>query len=466
MEPLLKRYTERLDALKKEIQDSDLLKTYLETEEEEDYRALRDQFEPAFDDIYAEVATDFPMQLITLENELMDDDFEGIHLPKVLGFSILRGSVNEDYRYIRPQEQFEKTLMAIINSSNFDYLKLRIGQSVQVGFALSSDIWITNLIESVPSKRVRQFLEGQKNIRLRDQNQRRIAYLKYKKQFDNYFYYTAEWPETRRDMSVMYPELKDFLVQRIRHELNEDNLQLYIKSFAENKDIRNSRKHTFISGLIANYIPLSDTTAKEYSKMMNTCRKDDDLFTPQYFNFLDELLKSDMKVDANCHKRVSNLIDHSIEDDMSTYYDLMDTIELNGWTSETAVDATRDFYYQHQGLSVINECVRLTIFKLFENVLVHLSDEEYPELFELYRYLAPYIQIFSNEQFNIAVKNGSLKYLKPLTTKVFTDKRGKDYQEIRKFLNSTMVDLGFMTEKEVKEFLKTKRKPVKKVEQD
>ena len=42
--------------------------------------------------------------------------------------------------------------------------------------------------------------------------------------------------------------------------------------------------------------------------------------------------------------------------------------------------------------------------------------------------------------------------------KKYTDKRGKDYQDIKKFVKTNFVDLGFMKEKELVEFFKTRRK--------
>ena len=71
------------------------------------------------------------------------------------------------------------------------------------------------------------------------------------------------------------------------------------------------------------------------------------------------------------------------------------------------------------------------------------------------------MSIFSNQRFNQDVKEASLKYIKRLLKK-YTDKRGRDYQDIKKFVKTTFLDLGFMTDKQIVEFFKTKRK--KKIE--
>jgi hypothetical protein len=55
------------------------------------------------------------------------------------------------------------------------------------------------------------------------------------------------------------------------------------------------------------------------------------------------------------------------------------------------------------------------------------------------------------------VKELSMRFVKK-ALRVFTDKRGRDYQDIKKFVSTTFVDLGFLKEKEVVEMFKTRRK--------
>ena len=162
MYDLDKKYLERLEALAAEIQDSEELSTYLDTEEEEDYARLKEMFEPRIALVYNEVAAKDPLQLIAFETVLLDDAFEGLFLPRLLGYSVLRGDINNKVKYTLPQDHFKAVLLTICESANFDILRKRIGQSIQIGFAMSSDIWITNLINSIDNKRIRYFLQGQK----------------------------------------------------------------------------------------------------------------------------------------------------------------------------------------------------------------------------------------------------------------------------------------------------------------
>jgi hypothetical protein len=40
----------------------------------------------------------------------------------------------------------------------------------------------------------------------------------------------------------------------------------------------------------------------------------------------------------------------------------------------------------------------------------------------------------------------------------YTDKRGKDYQDIKRFVSTQFVDFGFLTDKEVVDLFKSRRK--------
>jgi hypothetical protein len=98
------------------------------------YQALREKFEPEIEALYERVAENHPLQLTTLEDALLHPEFEGLYAARVLGFSVLRGEIDEDYHYRRPQDHFKNVLLSIADSSNFEWIKSKIGQSCQIGF--------------------------------------------------------------------------------------------------------------------------------------------------------------------------------------------------------------------------------------------------------------------------------------------------------------------------------------------
>ena len=121
------------------------------------------------------------------------------------------------------------------------------------------------------------------------------------------------------------------------------------------------------------------------------------------------------------------------------------------------MEAVKVFYASHEGMSVINQCVRKTILSYIETFLSNLEPEEYAAYFDLSKIFPTYMGIFSNQHFNQALKVICVKYIKRLK-KRYTDKRGRDYQDIKKFVNANFIDLEFMKKKELVEFFKTKRK--------
>lgn len=210
MQELDKNYLTELQNISGGIQNSDLLAQYLDTEEEEVYKALTEEFEPRIHELYLKVANNNPLQIESFENELLNPEFEGLYLPKVLGYSVLRGEINDQYKYIKPQNHFKDVLMAICNSANFDLIKLRIGQTVQVGFFLSSDIWITNFMDQVTNKKVLNFLESLMSDRFRVEKNRELAYNKYKIQFNSFNYQSAEFPANPAELKSKAKSLKSF----------------------------------------------------------------------------------------------------------------------------------------------------------------------------------------------------------------------------------------------------------------
>ena len=69
MKPLNQEYLDELALIKTDIQASEILAKYLDEEEEEDYLALREAFEPRIAVLYKKVAENNPLQLVTFERD-------------------------------------------------------------------------------------------------------------------------------------------------------------------------------------------------------------------------------------------------------------------------------------------------------------------------------------------------------------------------------------------------------------
>lgn len=454
-------YLEQLEVLAAEIQESEELAQYLEDEEEEPFQQLKEIYEPRIAAIYEEVAEHHPLQIIPLELVLIDPSFEGLYLPKILGYSVLRGEIDQHYIYSRPQDHFKEVLLAICNSSNFEILKKRIGQSIQIGFALSSDIWITNLINSLPNKRVRYFLQSQKLEKYRRESERIIGYQRYLKQFKHDNFLTAQFPETTTELTLYYGQLKHFLIYRISRKGDNSTLMEPLRRFIANKALYGTVEHLQVMVLFAAFFELSKEDQALVSKHFNEVRKTMPDFENKLLHFILELHKStELDFDPSCDRKLSDLLDSKIKDDVAAYFDLMDTIHNKGYINVEVQEAVRDFYNRHEGLSLVNECVRHTIYHYFARFINNLEENAYADFFDISKVFAAYKQIFLNQQFNQDMEDLSMDYVQRLLHR-FTDKRGKDYQDIKRFISSNFLDYEFLTEKEVVEMFKTRRKKKK-----
>ena len=463
MLPLDKAYLDELNKIAKNVQASDELALYLEEEEEEHYEAMKANFEPFIHQLSDKVAAESPLQLINFERRLMEIDFEGLFLPRMLGYSVMRGELNDDYKYVVPQDHFKDILMAICNSPNFEILKKRIGQSIQIGFALSSNIWITNLLAPIENKRIKYFLQSQQLDKLRSLDGRIEGCRVYKRQFKNFNYMTADFPKNLGELKVQWSALKEFLIYRVEKKLDNASLIPFLKDLIGNEEFKGHDEHLQIMGVTALFFDINEKDQTFLAKHLNETRTKHPKFIQHWLELVLELHRSErVDLDAAADSRVSSFLEKSKEDELTAYYNLMDTIHGIGYVNEDAMEAVKVFYNQRKGRSLINECVRRTIFNYFSKLLNNLEVTDYQELFSLSKIYTVYIKIFANERFNQDVKKLSMRYVKRLLRK-YTDKRGKDYQDIKKFVSSTFMDLNFLKDKEIVELFKTRRRR-KKVE--
>ncbi len=452
------RYTTVLDNIKSSIQLSDELKNYLDTEEDEDYKALVQKFEGQIHELYTQVANQSPLQLESFESYLLDEQFEGLYLPKALGYAVLRGRVNEFIKYYRPQNHFSKILDFIIGSSNFEQIKQRVGQSIKIGFALSSDIWITNILAAVNNKRVKTFLESQKSNELRDQKLRNTALVKYRKQFQSLNFQTATFPETKNDLIVEAGSLKNFLIYRGLKDFPNDSLMPVFNDFISKSEFYDSKDFYELCLITGLHFDLDDKGISTLKQAMSDMRSKEDQDSYHIFEILNNHSDKINGISVDSEKRLSKVLDRSHNDEISSYYNMLDTVNALGYVHQDATNAIRDYYYQNEGLSQENEAIRKSVLSKLKAFLDNLSVEEYTEYFEINKIFAEYMDIFSNQKFNQDLKDLSLRYVKKCL-KNYKDKRSKEYQDIKKFVKTTFVDYGFMTDKQVTELFKTKRKP-------
>ena len=448
------KYLTKLNDIKVSIQHSELLSSYLEEEEEELYMPLKEAFEPLIEEVYNDIAANHPLQILAAERELLNPDFEGLFLPRILGYSVMRGQVNEFVKYIKPQEHFKDILLAVCNSANFNVLQLRSGKTIEIGFALSSDIWITNLLNEITNKKVRQYLEGLKLTKYRDERIRLTAFKGYKKQFSGFNYLTAIIPNSCPDLTLNGAGLNEFLIYRSKSSFDNSNLSAFISELLS-KDFDTCEPYLKLLMTLGLYFDLEDKETFKAQWNKSTSAKGND---NRVFEIFNELQESDHELGATSIERLASTLEGNKDSEFGNLLKLLVGVEEEGYINESAVDQIRTYYNSHEGLSLQNEATRTYIFNKFKSFITKLETTDFQEYFEFNPVFVNYMKIFANEKFNQDLKAVLLKYVRTLL-RTYTDKRSKDYQDIKKFVQPSFVDMGFMDEKKVKELFKTKRKP-------
>jgi hypothetical protein len=454
---LEKTYLDKLSVIADSIQQSGLLAQYLEEEDEEIYNQFKDEFEVKLSDLHDEVARLDPLQLESLEDHMTKASFEGLFLPRILGYSVLRGTINDDYKYIRPQEHFKKILLAICNSSNFDSLKQRIGQTIEVGFALSSDIWITNLIAEVNNKQVKQFLQGFKSPKFRDLRSRHTAYVKYSKQFVSFNFLTANKPTSAAELKIEYKSIVNFLLFRATlGSSSSKSVYKFVSGILSDSTLGNSDEHLMVISIVGLFFDLKDDEKKLLVERLDTYSNKES--ESHYFDALKQLQLGEPAIKDEDYERFNGIVLRTKLKVFKEFLDVIAQVNSIGYINSDAIEISRTFYNRNKGLSVQNECLRNMIFSKFETFMKALNPSDFYDYFELNKTFTVYMNIFSNEKFNQEVKGISMQYVKTLL-RTYTEKRSKDYQDVKKFVSSTFMDMGFLNDKEIKDLFKTKRKP-------
>ena len=341
MATLEERYNVQLQKIQQDLQASDDLAKYLEEEEEEFFLSLRKTFEPQIAVIYTEIANNYPLQIIPFEEALLAPELEGMFLSKILGYSVLRGEVGSDVKYVHPQNHFRKILRAICDSSNFDLIKKRIGQTIQIGFGLSSDIWITNFVNEFSNKRIKQFLVSQKLPRFRDQPGRAAGLHLYKRQFKNENFYAADFPANKVELKIRANSLTEFLLYRVANKLDNSSFKNELSEFIGNKEYYGTPEHTHILNIFSSFFDKSADDLKQTKAAVEACRNIDE-FSDQWVSSIARLQKRGL-ITAASDANVSQVFDLSKDDDLSKYYSLMNSVHTKGFIHEDAVEAVKDY---------------------------------------------------------------------------------------------------------------------------
>ncbi|MEO6036800.1 MAG: hypothetical protein ABIQ93_00215, partial [Saprospiraceae bacterium] len=215
--------------------------------------------------------------------------------------------------------------------------------------------------------------------------------------------------------------------------------------------------------MYGNFIELGPAERLAFATHFERERRSFPEFDLRYLRFLISLFKSPGISTVN-DERMGSIVDKTWKDKVSDYYSIAEKVHSLGYVHPETIEAVQEFYNNHQGLSVESECLRLLIVQYFSRLINGLTEKEYSEYFELTKIFSIYMRIFGNQEFNQEVEKRSMQYIHKLL-RYYTDKRSKDYQDVKKFVSTQFVDFGFLKDKEVVEIFKTRRKKRKSAEE-
>ena len=243
-----------------------------------------------------------------------------------------------------------------------------------------------------------------------------------------------------------------------RFEAGGDNASLkgQVAGFLDNKDFHGTEEYLQMLVMYGNFIDLDPAERLVFSTHFERERRSFPEFDLRFMRFL-ATLYSAPGVEAANDERMGAAVDKTWKDRISDYYLIANKIHSLGYVHPDAIDAVQEFYNTHAGLSVESECLRYLVLNYFRRLINGLSEREYADYFELTKIFGMYMKTIGNEQFNQEVEKVSLAYVAKLL-KRYTDKRGKDYPDIKRFVSTQFVDFRFLHEKEVVEMFKTRRK--------
>ena len=265
-------------------------------------------------------------------------------------------------------------------------------------------------------------------------------------------------PDDKDQLLIEAGSLKDFLILRGLNNHNNDSLKPALVKFLGNSNFYDSKDFYELCIIIGAHFDLGADNMAKLKETMSSIRANHDEDSNHIFEILSSHSDRVKGLSMESEKSLSSIVDRSSNDKISSYFNMLDTVNTLGYVHGDAINAVREYYYQNEGLSNENKVIRKSILSKLSLFLNNLSVEEYTEYFEINKVFTEYMEVFDNQKFNQDLKDLSLKYVKKCL-KFYKDKRSKEYQDIKKFVKTTFIDHGFMTDKQVTELFKTKRKP-------
>lgn len=451
-------YSKRLDAVKKFLSDSAEYQAYLESEEREEYKAVADKVEPYLQSLYNEIAEKNPMEIIEFEEILTDEALEGIFVDKLMYFTILRASVDENYRFERSQERLEELILFAAQSSSFEAMQRSLLLPVRLAFSLSSGIWGNKVIGKIKNKSAREFFQRQFGEATRDDHARAVQYRSLKKRFKEIKYQSASVPTDNINWKTEFADFRNFLVDRIGAGHDNTTVKASLYEFLENDAFKGTDEQIELLCIFIHFIELDDEDFDKVETVLNELRKGEG-FDESYFGILLKVMKMDMPIDLDRIGIINDLLDTDHKDSLLGFYELLTNFSVKDFMDEEIVESVEIFSGRHRELSPIMTCFKHLLIRIIDaEVVKHLNDD-YTQLFQSMHIYDGLAEAFLEKSYRQDIKEILVEYMKSLM--FYFEKGSTEYKAIKAMVMDAPVKNNFVTTKEVRALYRAQLKAEK-----
>lgn len=263
---------------------------------------------------------------------------------------------------------------------------------------------------------------------------------------------------------IEYLSLECFLLYCINIQEDNSLLILLLDVFVVNEVLIGMLEYMKVVMLYGVFFELFDDSQDVFIDVVEVlCSKflevDEKVFEFLFYLYVSDQVQFIFQVDFN----LVMLFDCIIKDQLSEYFNIIEKIYMEGYINESMQEVIWSNYFNYEGFFNFNEGICCIIYQYFYIFVSNLEVGDYVEFFEIIKFFVIYMGLFGNQQFNQDFKELLMGYVCKFL-KIYIDKCGKDYQDIKKFVFVIFFDFEFFIEKEIVNFFKICCKCKKKEE--
>ncbi len=440
----------KFEAIKSFMMGHETYQNYIDQIDQESFDAMKATLDPYLMALFNDVAGKAPLQLIALEDLIMDEELEGLFLPEILTFNVLRASVNDKSKFTRTPDRLERIIRFICISPGFDFIKNTIRLPLRLSLVMSSSIWGHKLAESIQARRSREYILQQLQEARRDEHASALQYKRLRDTYRHIAYQSAPVPVPGSTWKIQYIDFRKFIIDRINHSQDNAALKPSIYEMLNEEYFSGSEEIIELLILLAHFFELEDDDFEAVEELFARFRANHSSFNEVYFDILRSLLlKDELTFSTSNAAIISDLLESTKGgDDLTEFYHLMTACDESELLTEDFVAKVELFSSQHRELVPVTSCLKIILLQIIDHEISEILGSDYttlPDRIYLYDRIA---EAFLEASYRESVAEVIVGHLKVLM--FYYDKSEPEFKEIKKMVGGTPVDYGFITMKEIR----------------